>query len=226
MTRLKLAGSFDAAMVDLDGTMVDTLADFVAALDLAFDALALPRIAPSKVAQLVGKGAEYLVRGALAAAGLPPERVADLAQPALAAYRRHYDEVNGRHSTVYPGVEQGLQQLAQRGLKLACVTNKPTDASEVLLRAKGLHGYFTIVAGGEKFERIKPDPMPLLKTCEALGTAPQRTLMIGDSLNDALAARAAGCPVVLVTYGFNHGQPVRSVDADGYLDSIASLSFA
>lgn len=223
---MKLVGAFDAAMVDLDGTMVDTLGDFVAALDLAFDALALPRIASSEVAQLVGKGAEYLVRGALAAVGLPPGRVAELAQPALAAYRDHYDAVSGRYSRVYPGVEQGLQQLMQRGLKLACVTNKPTDASEALLRAKGLRGYFTLVAGGEQFERLKPDPMPLVMTCEALGTAPGRTLMIGDSLNDALAARAAGCPVVLVTYGFNHGQPVRSVDADGYLDSIASLSFA
>ena len=226
MTPLKLAGAFDAAMVDLDGTMVDTLGDFVAALDLTLDALALPRIARPQVAELVGKGGEYLVRGALAALGLAPARVEELAAPALASFRSHYLAVNGRHATVYPGVEQGLQQLARAGLKLACVTNKPTDASEALLRAKGLHGYFAVVSGGEKFERIKPHPMPLLGTCEALGTAPHRTLMIGDSLNDALAARAAGCPVVLVTYGFNHGQPVRSVDADGYLDSIASLSFA
>lgn len=220
---MKLAGSFDAAMVDLDGTMVDTLGDFVAALDLTLDELALPRVPRPQVAQLVGKGGEYLVRGALAGVGLPPGRVDELFAPALARFRAHYIAVNGRHSTVYPGVEQGLQQLARLGLKLACVTNKPTDASEALLRAKGLRGYFTIVAGGEKFERIKPDPMPLVKTCEALGTAPPRTLMIGDSLNDALAARAAGCPVVLVTYGYNHGQPVRAVDADGFVDSLADL---
>lgn len=220
------SAAFDAAMVDLDGTMVDTLGDFVAALDLTLDDFALPRIPPPQVARLVGKGGEYLVRGALAGLGLPPGRVDELSVPALARFRAHYMAVNGRHATVYPGVEQGLQQLARRGLKLACVTNKPTDASEALLRAKGLHGYFAIVAGGDRFERIKPDPMPLHKTCEALGTSPQRTLMIGDSLNDALAARAAGCPVVLVTYGYNHGQPVRGVDADGYVDSIAALSFA
>ena len=77
--------------------------------------------------------------------------------------------------------------------------------------------------GGDSFERKKPDPMPLLKTCEALGTSPDRTLVIGDSSNDALAARAAGCPVLLVTYGYNHGQPVRAVDADGFLDSLADL---
>jgi phosphoglycolate phosphatase len=223
---MKLSGTFDAAMVDLDGTMVDTLGDFVAGLDLMLDEYALPRVPPAVVAGLVGKGGEHLVRGVLAASGASTARQAEIGEAALARYRHHYDLVNGRHSTVYPGVEQGLRQLRERGLMLACVTNKPTDASVVLLRAKGLRALFTVVAGGEKFERLKPDPMPLLKTCEALATAPARTLMIGDSLNDALAARAAGCPVVLVTYGFNHGRPVREVDADGYLDSIASLTFA
>jgi phosphoglycolate phosphatase-like HAD superfamily hydrolase len=89
-----------------------------------------------------------------------------------------------------------------------------------LLRAKGLHGFFDKVFGGDAFARKKPDPLPLVKTCEALGTPCTRTLMIGDSSNDALAARAAGCPVLLVTYGYNHGEPIRAVDADGFLDSI------
>ena len=93
-----------------------------------------------------------------------------------------------------------------------------------LLRAKGLDGFFAHVFGGDAFERKKPDPLPLLKTCEALGTDPARTLMVGDSSNDALAARAAGCPVVLVTYGYNHGQPVGAVDADGFVDSLAQLT--
>ena len=89
--------------------------------------------------------------------------------------------------------------------------------------SKGLDGYFEHLFGGEAFERKKPDPLPLLKTCEALGSAPARTLMVGDSSNDAKAARAAGCPVVLVSYGYNHGQPVREVDADGFVDSLAEL---
>lgn len=221
---MRLDGAFDAAMVDLDGTMVDTLGDFVAALDRMLAEFGLPPVAPAAVAQLVGKGGEHLVRGVLAACGATQAQVEACADAALASYRRHYHAVNGRHSSVFPGVAEGLARLREAGLKLACVTNKPTDASTALLRAKGLDGYFGIVAGGEQFERLKPDPMPLLKTCERLGTTPARTLMIGDSLNDALAARAAGCPVVLVTYGFNHGQPVRSVDADGYIDSIALLS--
>ena len=93
-----------------------------------------------------------------------------------------------------------------------------------LLAQKGLDGYFSHVFGGDAFARKKPDPLPLRKTCEALGTLPAHTLMVGDSSNDAQAARAAGCPVVLVTYGYNHGQPARNVDADGWVDSLADLS--
>jgi phosphoglycolate phosphatase len=125
---------------------------------------------------------------------------------------------------VYPGVEQGLERLRASGLKLACLTNKPTDFARPLLRAKGLEGYFSFVFGGDAFERKKPDPLPLRKTCEALGSLPARTLMVGDSSNDAQAARAAGCPVVLVTYGYNHGVPVRGVDADGFVDALSEFA--
>ena len=124
---------------------------------------------------------------------------------------------------VFPGAEDGLRALRRRGLALACLTNKPTAFARALLQAKGLDGFFSHVFGGDAFERKKPDPLPLRKTCEALGTAPARTLMIGDSSNDAQAARAAGCPVLLVTYGYNHGEPVRAVDADGFVDSLAEL---
>jgi phosphoglycolate phosphatase len=138
-------------------------------------------------------------------------------------YQAHYLRINGDFSMVFPGVVHGLQKLRAAGLQLACLTNKPTAFARPLLAAKGLDGFFSHAFGGDAFERKKPDPLPLRKTCEALGTSPARTLMIGDSSNDAAAARAAGCPVVLVTYGYNHGQPVRGVDADGYLDSLADL---
>jgi phosphoglycolate phosphatase len=106
---------------------------------------------------------------------------------------------------------------------LACLTNKPLPFALALLRAKGLDGFFAHIFGGDSFEKKKPDPLPLRKTCQALGSAPARTLMVGDSSNDAQAARAAGCPVVLTTYGYNHGQSVRLVDADGWIDSLADL---
>jgi phosphoglycolate phosphatase len=120
-----------------------------------------------------------------------------------------------------------LKQLAARGLRLACLTNKPTAFARPLLAAKGLDGFFSVVFGGDAFERKKPDPLPLQRTCEALGTAPARTLMVGDSSNDARAARAAGCPVVLVSYGYNHGEPVASAVPDaviGRLDELGGVA--
>jgi phosphoglycolate phosphatase len=215
---------FDAAMVDLDGTLVDTLGDFVAAVNAMLADLCEPVQAPkleaATVERMVGKGSENLVRAVLAhaAAGLPA-RYAE----ALASYQRHYAAINGVNSTVYPGGLEGLRTLQQAGLKLACLTNKPLTMARQLLKLKGLDVFFSEVFGGDSFERKKPDPLPLLKTCEALGTTPARTLMIGDSSNDAQAARAAGCPVLLVTYGYNHGEPVREVDADGFIDSLAEL---
>lgn len=207
----------DAAIVDLDGTLVDTLGDFEVALNRMLGELSLPPVGRRAIEQMVGKGSEHLIRSVLAQVGAD----AALYDAAWAAYQRHYRDINGRHSALYPGAEAGLRALKQRGLRLACLTNKPTDFARPLLAAKGLAPYFEFVFGGDAFERKKPDPLPLLKTCEALGTAPALTLMIGDSSNDARAARAAGCPVLLVTYGYNHGEPVRAVDADGFLDSLA-----
>ncbi|MBC8069066.1 MAG: phosphoglycolate phosphatase [Deltaproteobacteria bacterium] len=214
-----LAG-IDAAIVDLDGTMVDTMGDFVVVINLMMQDLSLPGVDRSTIELMVGKGSEHLIRSVLEHAGAPPEPVYDRAWQ---RYQHHYPDINGKHSHVFPGVVEGLQMMQSRGLELACLTNKPTAFARPLLASKGLDGFFSQVFGGDAFERKKPDPMPLLKTCEALGTVPARTLMIGDSSNDARAARAAGCPVVLVTYGYNHGEPVRAVDADGFLDSLADL---
>ena len=208
-----------AAIVDLDGTMIDTLGDFVVALNLTLAELRLPAVRGDDVAKLVGKGSEHLIRSVLVLTGAPADRY----EPAWAAYQRHYLAINGRHAEVYPGVVEGLRLLRARGLRLACLTNKPTGFARPLLESKGLAPFFEQVFGGDAFERKKPDPLPLRKTCEALGCAPAATLAIGDSRNDAEAARAAGCPVLLVTYGYNHGEPVRAVDADGFLSSLADL---
>ncbi len=211
--------TLDAAIVDLDGTMVDTIGDFHAALNLMLADLSLPAVGKEPIGLMVGKGSEHLIRSVLVHVG------ADAAHydAAWDRYQRHYIGINGQHSDVYAGVADGLAALRRKGLRLACLTNKPTAFARPLLQAKGLDGYFEVVFGGDAFERKKPDPLPLRKTCEALGTSPARTLMIGDSSNDAQAARAAGCPVVLVTYGYNHGEPVRAVDADGFVDSLAEL---
>jgi len=208
-----------AAIVDLDGTMIDTLGDFAEALNRMLDDLRLPAIGRPAIERLVGKGSEHLVRSVLSHVGAASQ----LYPAAWDAYQRHYLSVNGMHSEVYPGVVEGLTLLSARGLRLACLTNKPTNFAVPLLSAKGLEGFFSVVFGGDAFERKKPNPLPLLKTCEALASQPAQTLMIGDSSNDAAAARAAGCPVLLVTYGYNHGEPARSVDADGFVDSLTEL---
>lgn len=224
----------EAVILDMDGTMVDTLDDFVIALNQMLGDLALPQpgctIDRATVARLVGKGSEHLIKQVLihvsqlpASVDLDAKALAQLCELAWPSYQRHYLAVNGLHAQVYPGVLDGLTQLKARGLPLACLTNKPIAFALPLLKAKGLDRFFDFTFGGDSFDRKKPDPLPLLKTCEALGTAPHRTLMIGDSSNDAQAARAAGCPVLLVSYGYNHGVPIRTVDADGYMDSLQHL---
>ena len=228
-------GQLDAAIVDLDGTLVDTLGDFAVALRLML-AEVLPQepagetLDAAAVGRMVGQGSEHLVKSVLnhvfaqsgrAYAAIDSVAIYDRAQ---ASYQRHYAAINGQHSTLYPGVLEGLDSLQKSGLPLVCLTNKPLAFARSLLRLKQLDRFFCEVFGGDSFERKKPDPLPLRKACEFLGTLPARTLMIGDSSNDARAARAAGCPVLLVTYGYNHGEPVRSVDADGFVDSLAELS--
>lgn len=214
-----LAREFDAAIVDLDGTMVDTQGDFVAALGLVLDELGLPRVDRAFVARTVGKGSEHLLRRTLEQVDGDPS----LYEAAWDAYQRHYLAINGSASEVYAGVAEGLELLRGAGLRLACLTNKPLAFARPLLASKGLDGYFELVFGGDSFARKKPDPLPLLETCRALGTQPARTLMLGDSRNDAEAAHAAGCPVALVTYGYNHGEPVAQVPALAYLDRIDQL---
>lgn len=209
----------DAAIVDLDGTLVDTLGDFDAALNAMLRDLHLPAVDAVAIEPMVGRGSEHLIRSVLARVGAPQA----LYEAAWALYQERYAQVNGVHSRAYAGALDGLAMLRHAGLRLACLTNKPGDFARALLQAKGMSGFFDVVNGGDAFERKKPDPLPILKTCEALGSPPSRTLVIGDSSNDAQAARAAGCPVVLVTYGYNHGEPVRAVEADGFVDSLAQL---
>ena len=221
--------TFDAAIIDLDGTMVDAMGDFVVAINLMLHDLGYPPVDRAVVAVRVGKGSENLVKSVLnhalaqqIRAQAAPESIANFDQ-ALELYQQHYRAINGQHAHVYPGVVAGLQALQQAGLKLACLTNKPVGFARELLKLKGMDGFFSQVFGGDSFAAKKPDALPVLETCKALGTLPARTLMIGDSSNDAQAAHAAGCPVLLVTYGYNHGEPIRSVDAEGYIDSLADL---
>jgi phosphoglycolate phosphatase len=158
--------AFQAAILDLDGTLVDTLGDFAEALRRMLAELGLPALEPALIGQMVGKGSEHLLRSVLArvlideGAGAAA-RVQALYPAAWNSYQRHYLAINGAHSTLYPGVLQGLDDLRARGWPLACLTNKPLAFARPLLQAKGLAPYFGQVFGGDSFERKKPDPLPL-----------------------------------------------------------------
>ena len=221
---------YDAAIIDLDGTMIDTMGDFVVAVNLMLRDLGYDEVDRDEVALRVGKGSENLVASVINHAVSQPMQLRKASknrvslEHALGLYQQHYRSINGQHAQIYPGVIEGLQALQKIGLKLACLTNKPLFFALELLRMKGLDGFFSHVFGGDSFEAKKPDALPVLKTCEALKTQPTHTLMVGDSSNDAQAARAAGCQVVLVTYGYNHGQPIASAGADATISSLLHLA--
>jgi phosphoglycolate phosphatase len=234
MQTLQDLTQIDAVIFDLDGTLVHTLGDFQVALHRTMADLDLPPVSDALIAQTIGKGSEHLIRSLLAHQIARPEvkgvgqacaalTVDALFDRAWLRYQHHYLAINGQFADVYPGVLDVLNHLAAQNVPMACLTNKPLAFAQALLKDKALTHYFGPVFGGDSFERKKPDPLPILKTCEALGSPVARTLMVGDSSNDAQAAHAAGCPVVLVTYGYNHGQPVQDTPAVAWLDSLADL---
>lgn len=212
-----------AVTIDLDGTLLDTIPDLAAAANMMLAELGRPPLELALIRTFVGKGISDLVERILQASGGGSAN-AELKPRALAIFERAYTEVNGRNTTIYPGVQAGLEALSAHGFPLACVTNKMARFTLPLLDMIGLAPYFRHVVAGDTLARKKPDPEPLLHVCDALNTAPRDMLMIGDSINDTQAARAAGCPVFCVTYGYNEGHDVRELDADALLDSLADAA--
>jgi phosphoglycolate phosphatase len=217
----------EGVIVDLDGTMVDTAGDFHASINAMLLALGrkhpnLGPVAPmseQEIVSFVGKGSENLIRRVLDVR-FSPLHANGLFAEAYGLYDREYIRINGQFSNVYPGVREGLAMLKTAGLRLACVTNKPYSFTEPLLAKTGLAQYFELVYGGDAFALRKPDPYPLLMVAEHFRLDPAAMVALGDSENDAQAARAAGMGVLLLPYGYNHGNPVQGVDADGIVDSI------
>ena len=208
-----------AVMIDLDGTLADTIPDLAAAANRMLRELGLAELEVEEIRTFVGKGIPKLVERALAASTGSMVSADSMAQ-ALPVYERCYAEDNGRRSVVYPGVNEGLRTLREMKLPLACVTNKSGRFTTPLLEQLGIAGFFQQVVAGDTLPQKKPDPAQLLHACRGFGIAPREMLMIGDSLNDAQAARAAGCPVFCVTYGYNEGQDVRELDVDAIVPSL------
>lgn len=208
-----------AAIIDLDGTMLDTVPDFHVAINGMRGEFGLPAISAETIALMIGKGSENLIRTVLAL-DFDPAGVEQRFAQAMDGYQRHYLAINGRYSTLYPDVEAGLAAMKAAGLRLACVTNKPIAFALPLLKLKNLDQYFEIVYGGDSLAKKKPDPLPLLQVCADFDLAPSSVVAIGDSSNDAQAARAAGCPVLTVPYGYNHGHSIHDTDSDGIVNTL------
>jgi phosphoglycolate phosphatase len=213
------AGAIKAAIIDLDGTMLHTVPDFELALNGMRGEFGLAPVDQAVIEPMVGKGSEKLIRDVLAL-DYDAVRVDAVFEQAMEAYQRHYLAINGEKSTLFPQVIEGLQALKDMGLRLACVTNKPIAFTLPLLAKFGLAPFFEIVYGGDSLPKKKPDPLPLLQVCRDFDLAPAQVVAIGDSSNDAEAARAAGCFVLTVPYGYNHGKPVQTINSDGIVDSL------
>lgn len=208
-----------AVIIDLDGTMLDTAPDFLVAINGMRAEFALAALTIDTIKNFVGKGSENLIQRVLAV-DFTEAQVEQHFDAALATYQRHYLAINGNYSSLYPDVIEGLQAMRAEGLRLACVTNKPLNFTLPLMAKKGLDSYFEIVYGGDSFTRKKPDPMAMLQVCSDFNLTPKQVLAIGDSSNDAQAARAAGCPVLHVPYGYNHGEAIQNVDTDGIVETL------
>ena len=220
---MPLARGIAAVMIDLDGTLLDTVPDLAAAAERMLAALGLPLRTQEEIRTFIGKGIPMLVQRCLqASAG--DARAETLQAEALALYQDFYFAESGRRTTVYPGVIEGLERFRAMRLRLACVTNKAARFTVPLLEQKGLAPYFELVVSGDTLARKKPDPVQLAHICAAFALAPAQALLIGDSANDTLAARAAGCPVWCVSYGYSEGGDVHNLDCDAIVGSLSEAA--
>ena len=219
-------------LIDLDGTLIDSMADLAYSVDQMLIQLSMPVRGVAAITEWVGNGAERLVKRALSNSmdGEPDD---DLFQTAMPIFNVTYAACNGAHSYVYDGVIEGLDYLRQQGIRMGCITNKPAAFTTPLLKLMGIADYFDITISGDEVERPKPDAQPLLLAAEKMQIDPRHTIMLGDSMVDVKAARAAGMPIICVSYGYNHGQAIggqegrgqerRSHVPDAVIDSLAEL---
>jgi len=210
-------------MIDLDGTLVDSVPDLAYCADAMLTELGMPTRGEAKVRQWVGNGVERLVKRALLdrLEGEPEPALFDKALPVFMAL---YKENVSQRSRLYPGVKEGLEFLRGAGYKLGCITNKAAAFTEPLLKDVGIYDYFEIVVSGDTLPVKKPDPRPLLHAAEYFKVDPAHALMVGDSISDVKAARAAGFQIICMSYGYNHGQDIRDAEPDAVIDSMSELA--
>ncbi|MES2366325.1 MAG: phosphoglycolate phosphatase [Pseudomonadota bacterium] len=208
-----------AVVIDLDGTLLDTAPDLAHAAELMMAELNMPPVALATIKTYIGNGVSRLVKRVLTGS-MDAEPDTALFERAYPIYQKHYGAHVSLHSRPFPGVVEGLQALREMGVHVACITNKAEAFTIPLLRDTGLLDYFELVLSGDTLPKRKPDPLPLLHACKHFGVEPGELLLIGDSLNDTQAARAAGSPVFCVPYGYNRGRPVDELDQDAVVPSL------
>ncbi len=208
-----------AVVIDLDGTLLDTAPDLAHAAELMMAELNMPPVPLATIKTYIGNGVSRLVKRVLTGS-MDAEPDAALFDRAYPLYQKHYGAHVSLHSRPFPGVVEGLQALRAMGVHVACITNKAEVFTIPLLRDTGLLDYFELVLSGDTLPKRKPDPMPLLHACKHFGIEPGELLLIGDSLNDTQAARAAGSSVFCVPYGYNRGRPVAELDQDAVVPSL------
>ena len=208
---MNITNSIRAVILDLDGTLVDTAGEIAAALNRSLEELGLAGLPPKSVEALIGRGVRSLVERALqqveGGALMDVDRATE-------RFEAHYAQTVGTDARLFEGVMPGLRRLAEGGIAMGVVTNKPRVFTELLLGRLGIAEFFAAVVAGDDGIRRKPHGDMLLAACERMGSQPARSLMLGDSANDVLAARAAGCPVWCVPYGYNEGRAPETLNCD------------
>jgi len=210
-------------MIDLDGTLLDTAEDLALAANLMLRELGKPEQSVETIKSYIGKGIQRLVKRALTG-DLDGEPEPELLETAIPIYRKHYAENVHVKTKPFPGAQDGIDRLLHAGFRLACITNKSERFAVPLLRSTGFLDDFEIVLSGDSLPKCKPDPLPLTHICEHFGIQPHEAVLFGDSLNDALAARAAGCHIFCVPYGYNEGRDVHDLDCDAIVPSLVEAS--
>lgn len=204
-----------AIVVDLDGTLLHSAPQLAEAANRMLHEMDYAPVSQELLASYIGNGVGWLVKRALTGE-MHATPDAALYEHALPIFNKHYAGLL-LGSRQYDGVIEGLEAMRTAGFRLGCITNKAARFTEPLLEGTGLAKYFEIVVSGDTLPEKKPHPLPLLHSAKFFGVPIEQLLMIGDSLNDTLAARAAGCPVFCVPYGYNHGEPVENLDTDAVI---------
>lgn len=213
----------EMVLIDLDGTLVDSVPDLAWCVDEMMKAIDMPIRGETKVRLWVGNGVPRLIERALIDQldGVPDAALYAKAQPIFMAL---YADNSSKRSQLYPAVKEGLTWLKSKGIKLGCVTNKDEQFTLPILKNLGLFEFFDIVISGDTLPLKKPDPAPLLHGAKFFGIDPKNAMMIGDSISDVKASRAAGFSIVCLSYGYNHGVDIRTANPDAVIDTFAELA--